>query len=733
MTAKSRTSKGKSSRKATDSGARALVIVESPTKVKSISRILRRGYQVRACMGHVRDLPQKEFGVDVEKDFEPVYVLLPGREKTIASLKMSSDKVAEVYLATDLDREGEAIAWHLKQALEIPDGKARRVTFHEITYAAVKRAFEEPRDISMDKVNAQQARRILDRIVGYQLSELLWKKVHKGLSAGRVQSVAVRLIAEREQEIGEFVAEEYWKIHARLRSEKEEQAQPFAAELARRDDKEIKLSVGKEARRVLAELEGETFRVKSVKAKETLWQPRPPLITSTLQQQASTRFRLAPSRTMRIAQELYEGVRLPGEGSVGLITYMRTDAVRVSPQAVKQVRSFIGENFPSEYLPEKPRYYRLGRRAQAAHEAIRPTDVSRTPESLKAHLGRQQFQIYKLVWDQFVASQMTPARFTDTDCHIAAGKYLFRAQGRKLLFEGYLKVTGYQQSKLEKLLPPSNEGEALSCLMLLARQLFSQPPPRYTEASLIKTLEAKGIGRPSTYAPIISTIQKRGYVNNKQGRLYATQLGMVVTDKLVTHFPRIMDLGFTSQMEAELDEVEEARMDWKQVLHDFYTPFSQELKAARELMSSASSAETSDVKCEFCDKPMVYLWIRRNRFLGCSGYPECKNLLPLNVKGEVVKPKPPKETDEVCVKCESKLVIRVGRFGKFLGCSRFPECDYTRSLEQAKKRSRSRETKIPCPRKGCGGKLVKRRGPRGSFYGCTNFPQCTYTAKKLPK
>jgi len=683
-------------------------------------------------MGHVRDLPEKEFGVDVEKDFEPVYVLLPGRKKVIASLKMSSDEAKEVYLATDLDREGEAIAWHLKQALEIPEEKTRRVIFHEITYPAVKQAFQQPGSISMDKVNAQQARRILDRIVGYQLSELLWQKVHKGLSAGRVQSVAVRLVVEREQEIEAFVPREYWKIHARLQSKKAGEEQPFTAELVKHDDSEVKLATGKQAREVLSALESESFRVQSAESKETLWQSRPPLITSTLQQQASIRFRLAPARTMRIAQELYEGIKLPEEGSVGLITYMRTDSVRVSPQAVKQVRTFIGENFPAEYLPEKPRYYRLARRAQAAHEAIRPTAVSRTPESLKAHLSRQQFQVYKLVWDYFVASQMTPARFLDTDCQIAAGSYVFRAQGRKLVFDGYLRVMGYDRSKLEKLLPPLVPEEELSCLLLIARQLFTEPPSRYTEASLIKTLEAKGIGRPSTYAPIISTIQKRGYASKQQGLLYATQLGMVVTDKLVTHFPKIMDPGFTSRMEEELDEVEEARLEWKQVLHDFYTPFSGELEAARELMSSVSSAQTSDRKCELCGRPMVYLWLRKKRFLGCSGYPECKNLLPLNARGEVVQPKPPEETGELCQKCGAKLVVRVGRFGKFVGCSRFPECDYTRSLEKPKKRARTRETQVPCPRKGCDGKLVKRRGPRGSFYGCTNFPRCTYTSNKLP-
>ena len=679
-----------------------LVIVESPTKARTISRFLGQGYSVRASVGHVRDLLRSRLSVDVEHDFAPTYRVPKEKKEIVGELQRLVAGASEVYLATDPDREGEAIAWHLMEATGIREEQARRVVFHEITEPAIAEAFAHPRGLDMDLVNAQQARRILDRLVGYKLSPLLWAKVRSRLSAGRVQSVAVRLVVEREREIQAFVPVEYWSISAELAKRVPFAERPtFIARLARIDGREVDLRDQPATQAVLEDLEGSVYVVTDVQRGQRQRRPAPPFTTSTLQQEASRRLGFPARRTMRVAQQLYEGLDIGPEGTVGLITYMRTDSVNVAQAAQAEARDYVVRRYGERFVPERPPVYRTRTKgAQEAHEAIRPTSVRREPEALKAYLDRDQYRLYELIWRRFVASQMAPALYDTMTVDVKAGKppqppagdvlsepeaatrdwrYLFRASGSSLRFPGFLAV--YEEARDEDTpaaeegppLPPVEKGEVVDLVRLIPEQHFTQPPPRYTEATLVKALEEYGIGRPSTYAPILSTIQERGYVARENRHLVPTDLGYIVNDLLVQHFPEVVDTGFTARMESDLDRIAEGSANWVEVLREFYGPFERRvLEAEREM-------------------PRVDLGVE--------------------------------ETGEVCEKCGHPMVVRHGRFGKFIGCSNFPACRNTRPYLI--------RLGVACPE--CGGELVERRTRRGrTFYGCARYPECGYTMWKRP-
>ena len=797
--------KGRSTRSRSGSGTssspsaagRNLVIVESPAKAKTINRYLGDDFIVSASMGHVRDLPTKTMGVDIEHDFAPTYEITADRRKIVAQLKKQAAGAAAVFLATDLDREGEAIAWHLAESLGVPAERIRRVVFNEITKSAIQEAFSHPRGIEINRVNAQQARRILDRIVGYQISPLLWRKVATGLSAGRVQSVAVRLIVDREREIEAFKTEEYWRIEAVfstrlteaaavadgwqtfLKQLDEKGAPPtrdaqqqwlsqrdaFWAELTHWRGSAVDLHDVAQSRQIIEALgitveeerrstderakgaardrvelrtrlyggEGSAlakFTVENLSTRQSTTRPPKPFNTASLQQAASTRLRFAASRTMRIAQDLYEGVNVPGEGSVGLITYMRTDSLNLSNEAITAARGFINDQFGPRYLPEKPNRYAAGGRAQEAHEAIRPTDVSRRPGDVRNSLSNDQYRLYELIWTRFVACQMTPAIWNVTDATIiadtAAGKAQFRAQGRQLVFDGFLKVAGLAERGEEQILPPLATAQPLAPVDIEALQKFTQPPPRYTEASLVKSLEAEGIGRPSTYASIISTIQDRGYVEQIDRRFYATDIGKKVTDKLVKHFPHVMDLRFTAHMEDQLDRVEEAQADWVSVLREFYGPFKENLdRAVEEMQHARAETEPSTYVCELCGKPMVYRWSKNGRYLACTGYPECKKTAPVDREGKKIEQK---IVPAACPVCSGDMIVRRSRFGPFLGCQKYPECKGTLPCDEQGnplKVMKDEEVTGECPK--CGGRMVVKRKGRRPFLGCERYPDCDGT------
>ncbi len=747
--------------------AKNLVIVESPAKAKTIQKYLGRDYAVKASMGHVRDLPKSKLGVDIENDFAPTYTALRDRAKTLKELRAAAKGAEAVYLAPDPDREGEAIAWHVAAALKLPASKIYRVTFNEITRRAVRQAFEHPRQIDMSKVNAQQARRILDRIVGYQLSPLLWKKVAKGLSAGRVQSVAVRLIVEREREIQAFEPEEFWRLIVQL-APQDEPAAKFEAELVEWAGQPFRPGNGEDANQVAAALQDAAYSVAGVEKKDQKGTPGPAFSTSLLQQAASTRLSFAARRTMRVAQQLYEGIDIGSEGSTGLITYMRTDSFRVAGEAVTACREMIGEAFGANYLPEKPRFYKSKKNAQEAHEAVRPTDVHRTPDRMKPYLTTEQYKLYDLIWRRFVASQMADARYEVTEVSVQAAEGRFAAKGRVCRFDGYTRIYGAPKEKDLQELPALQAGVGLDLLELTPSQHFTKPPARYSEASLVRTLEREGIGRPSTYAAIISTIQDRGYVKQEKRAFYATDLGMVVTDLLLAGFPRVMDVQFTSAMEEKLDSIEEDDRDWVKVLHEFYDVFKANLDRAAEQMEKVKGQEVEgevcpecgkpllqrwskfgaflgcsgypeckyikgdreqgetenlDLKCEKCGKPMTIKIGRRGKFIACTGYPECRNTMKLGADGKPVPP--PEPTDEVCEKCGSPMVIRTGQRGRFVACTGFPKCRNTKPLP----------TGVKCPKEGCDGELIYKRGKgrgRKGFFGCTKYPECDYTANELP-
>jgi DNA topoisomerase I len=645
-----------------------LVIVESPAKAKTIGKYLGKKYTVKASMGHVRDLPKSQLGVDVDHDFEPRYITIRGKGDVIKSLREAGKKAKRVFLAADPDREGEAIAWHLQNILEINPDEACRVVFHEITKDAVKNAFHEPRKLNMDLVNAQQTRRILDRLVGYRLSPLLWKKVKKGLSAGRVQSVAVRLIVDREIEIRAFMPEEYWTVDATSKIEKSK----LTARFYGYHDEKTALRNEEAVSELMQHVEGHSYEVVRVKKAERKRNPSPPFTTSSLQQEAARKLGFRAYKTMAVAQQLYEGLDLGKEGSVGLITYMRTDSTRISDTAKTEARIFIANKYGNDYMPEKPKEYQTKGSAQDAHEGIRPTSAERIPESIKSFLSKDQYRLYKLIWERFVASQMSQAILDTTTVDIRANDALFRATGSVLKFPGFmvLYTEGNDEGKGEeesKLLPPVEKGDILPEPVLKPEQHFTQPPSRYSESSLVKAMEELGIGRPSTYAPTIDTILKRGYVLLEQKRFIPTELGEIVVGLLVKNFDELIDVDFTAQMENELDGVEEGKTDWVALLAKFYTSFEQELTEAELNMEQIKLAdEESDVECEKCGRMMVYKTGRYGKFLACPGFPECRNTKPIV-----------KEAGVNCPKCGKPLLERKGKRRKtFYGCSGYPECDY---------------------------------------------------------
>ena len=711
--------------------AKSLVIVESPSKAKTINKFLGKNYKVEASVGHIIDLPKSKFGVNIEQGFKPQYIKIRGKEKVINHLKKMAAKAEMIYLATDPDREGEAIAYHIFTILDRGKKEVKRVEFNEITQNAIKLAFENPREIDMARVYSQQARRVLDRIVGYQVSPVLWKTIYRGLSAGRVQSVALRLICEREESIRQFVPEEYWTIKILVQGKPQV---PFWAKLVK-----IQTGIDKEALKINikteAEAVGHVERIRKAKlfiqnltirrVKKT---PLPPFITSTLQQAAARLLRYSTSRIMRIAQQLYEGVDIPGKDSVSLITYMRTDSTRISAEALQAARKLIQYEYGKDYLPEHPRHYRSKKSAQDAHEAIRPTYLSSEyePEKLKKHLSAEQFKLYDLIWKRFIACQMPEAQFDKTVVDIAGDEYLFRAEGETLVFDGYLRVYG---SALEKDNGDENDAvtipaglhknEVLFLLDLDSKQNFTKPPARFMESSLVKELDRLGIGRPSTYAQIIYTILARRYVEKKENKLWATELGETVNKILINNFPDIFNVSFTAEMEDELDKIAAHKLKYEEVMHNFYQPFTISLQKAhtqREQIKSELQEETNTI-CDVCGKPMIIRWGRNGRFMACSGYPECKNTRAINGQEE------PKVSNEVCEKCGSPMVYKIGRYGRFLACSNYPTCKNTKAIPLG----------IKCPKPGCQGDIIQRRSKKGRvFYGCSRYPECDFVSWDKP-
>jgi DNA topoisomerase-1 len=696
-----------------------LIIVESPAKARTLKRFLGDRYDVRASMGHVRDLPGKEMGVDVEAGFKPHYEVVESRRKTITDLRSAAKGEAEVILASDPDREGEAIAWHLSEVLKLRSPK--RIEFHEITSEAVRRALESPREIDMRLVNAQQARRVVDRLVGFRLSPFLWSKVQKGIGAGRVSSVALRLVCDREAEIRSFVPVESWTIDVELA--KLEAEQHFLARLNRpvngtadgTADVKFEVRTEAEANEIVRKLEGASYRVIGVEKKRRTKNSNAPYITSTLQQDASSRLRFAPRRTMRTAQQLYEGIELGDEGSTGLITYMRTDSARISAEAETKVKGFIKETHGDKYVGVA-RNVKASPGAQDAHEAIRPTDVNRTPESIRRYLNADQFKLYDLIWRRFVASRMAPAVYDQTQVEIEGGEYVFRVTGSVLAFDGFYKVWE-RDEKDEPDLPEVAEGEALNYHGLKPEQHFSQPPPRYSEATLIRELEQRGIGRPSTYAPIVETIKDHGYVELKERRLHPTRIGEAVNAIMVDHFKTISDDGYTATLEKRLDEVERGSEEWVPVVSDFYGPLQRMLSAAEEAMP----ADTDEV-CPLCHEGhLVQKASRFGPFMGCSRYPKCKFRRALTLNGEQAQPQ---LLDEACPVCGKPLQKRTGRYGDFVGCSGYPDCKY---IKKDAAQAEAKPTGEKCPQ--CGeGQLVERTGRYGPFVACSRYPECKYRA-----
>jgi DNA topoisomerase-1 len=729
--------------------AKNLVIVESPAKAKTINKYLGRDFKVKASMGHVRDLPKKRLGVDVKKGFDAEYEVLATRKKVLDELKDDAKDAEAIFLAADPDREGEAICWHLSEALGVrAKKKFRRVVFNEITKKAIEEAFKNPGAVDPKKVDAQQTRRILDRLVGYKVSPILWEKVRRGLSAGRVQSVALKLICDREREIKAFVTEEYWTAAALLEGK---EPPPFSANVLKRDGKNLEIGNAEEAGQVRSDLEKATFTVSSVQLKERRRYPVPPFITSKLQQEAVKKLRFSVKKTMQVAQRLYEGVELGTEGSVGLITYMRTDSTRISNDALSAVRDKITSTYGEDYIPEKPIFYKSKAGAQDAHEAIRPTYLEHDPDSIKKYLSKDEYALYRLIWNRFVASQMKPAVYDETVADIAAGRYLLRAKGSTLKFKGFLAV--YEETPDEKRetkaveepalgaddtspetttnpLPPLAQGDTLTLKKLDTDQHFTQPPPRFSEATLVKELEENGIGRPSTYASIIGTIEAREYMEKREGKLYPTELGFLVTDLLVQHFQDIMNVEYTAALEAELDEIEEGKDNLLNTLNQFWKKFEKDLKAAsREMKDVKRMEEQTDEVCEKCGKPMVIKWGRYGKFLACSGYPECKNTRQLAGGDGDGGPELAEDVaQEVCpLNAEhGVMVLKKGRYGPFLACSTYPECKGTRKLVRGAEGKltveRLQPLDEPCPE--CTKPLAWRRGRFGPFIACSDYPIC---------
>ena len=717
---------------------KALIIVESPAKTRTIKNYLGADYEVMASMGHVRDLPENGLGVDIEHAFAPEYVTIKDKIDTMSKLRKAAQQAETVYLATDPDREGEAIAWHLREALRLEG--AERIEFHEITKNAVLQALAHPRTLDMNRVNAQQARRVLDRLVGYQLSPLLWRKVRRGLSAGRVQSVAVKMVCDREREISAFISEEYWTIIVDVTPHGQPPT-PFSAKLIARDDQKIKLGNEDEARFAENYLRTASYRIREVKVSDQQRTPQPPFITSSLQQEASRAYGFSAKRTMALAQQLYEGLDMGGsEGHVGLITYMRTDSTRISKEAAEQAVQYILEHFGKEYVPKTARKLKAVKGSQDAHEAIRPTDVTRTPDVLAGHLNADQLKLYRLIWRRFLASQMASAVLEVMVVDVQAGPYTLRANGQRVKFPGYLALSPDRQES--EFLPPVHEGDPLDLLNLTTEQHFTQPPARYTEPTLIKALEARGIGRPSTYAPTISTILDRRYVFLEKKKFHPTGLGMVVTEQLEKHFSNVIDPDFTAYIEGELDDVESGSEDWVSLLEKFYTPFALALSTAADTMERIKVPEVAlEQTCPKCSKPLALKEGKFGRFVACTGFPDCDFTAPeeqffKEENGEATGEQP-EAPDVKCDVCGEPMVVRRSRRGPFLGCSKYPECTSTRpmpgSAEEAQsvtKKEPAQWTSVPCEK--CGRPMAIRMSKRGPFLGCSGFPRCR-SLKKMPE
>ncbi len=760
---------------------KSLVVVESPAKAKTISKYLGRKFVVKASVGHIKDLPKSRLGVDIENDFEPHYAIIPSKTKVVKELRAAAKGTEAIYLAADPDREGEAICQHLAEELSRGSKNVYRVLFHEITKNAIEEAFKKPGRINEHKVDAQMTRRILDRLVGYKISPLLWDKVRRGLSAGRVQTVALRMIVDREREIRAFNSEEYWNLAARLAGEL---PPDFVAKASALEGRKWKVTDGDTARAIVEELRSVPFQVTRIHRREKKRYPVPPFTTSKLQQEGARKLNFSVKKTMLLSQRLYEGVEIGQEGSVGLITYMRTDSTRSAESALQEVRVLIGEQFGQTYLPHHPIYYKSKKTAQEAHEAIRPTSVMRSPESLRSFLEPDLLRLYTLIWQRFVASQMNPAIFDQTDVTVEAGRVEFKAIGSVLKFAGFLSLyheekseepAGADESEAEGLLPELRENEVLQVKDLMPSQHFTQPPPRYNEASLVKALEARGIGRPSTYASILSTIQDREYVVKNEGRFHPSETGEVVVDLLVESFQDIFDYEYTARMEDHLDRIETGHEHWKDAMRDFYGRFSKRLATAEKEMRDLKAEEIpTDEICDKCGSKMVIKWGKFGRFLACSSYPECKNTRELpkaNTQDSEASP----QTEEVtCEKCGRPMVLKRGRFGEFMACSGYPECRNTKKIVKSQnsvqvkndipldekcpvcgknlavkhgrfgeytacsdypscKHIKQKTTGVKCPKESCGGEIIERRSRRGKiFYGCSHYPKCDFVLWNKP-
>jgi len=759
---------------------KSLLIVESPTKARTLNRYLGDRFDIRASVGHIKDLPENELGIDIEHGFAPYYQVIRGKEKVIKDLRKAAKEAEKIFLAPDPDREGEAIAWHIAEELRSLRKDIYRVLFNELTRNAIESSLKKPGELDQQKFEAQLARRLLDRLVGYQISPILWDKLRRGLSAGRVQSVALRLICEREAEILAFDSEEYWTIAALLEGEVEPQ---FEARLWRKGSEKIKISNQEEATELVSALEQVSYRVVKVEKKSRSRNPAPPFITSTLQQEAARKLRYTAQRTMAIAQRLYEGIELGKEGAVGLITYMRTDSTRIAKEAVADGRSWIQDNLGTEYLPKKAPVYPSRKGTQDAHEAIRPTAVFRTPEAMASYLKKEELALYELIWKRFVASQMSPAQLDQTVMQVAAGDFILRASGTVIRFPGFMQLyiegSDNGEAGLEEglKLPDLKEGSSLKLIELKPKQHFTQPPPRFTEASLIRELEEKGIGRPSTYASIMGVIQKKEYTKKEKGRFIPTELGMLVNDLLVANFPEVLNVAFTAQMEVKLDQVESGSQGWLQVIEEFYQRFHQSVERAQTEMTDVKRAGVpTDIDCEQCGKKMHIRWGKNGLFLSCSGYPDCKNSknFARDSKGKI-QAATEGEVKGKCELCNRDMVEKSGRFGTFLACTGYPECKNTRSLKDDGKEgkekaiqytdeicdkcggrfvvrksrlgvpflacenyprcrnTRSIGTGVACPQPTCEGELVERASKKGRrFYGCSRFPKCRFVSWSRP-
>jgi len=713
--------------------AQSVVIVESVAKTKTIKKFLGKKYQVLSSVGHLKDLPKRKLGVNIEDGFQPQYITIRGKGKILTELKKAAETADQVYIATDPDREGEAIAWHIFEEIKSKNNRIQRILFNEITERAVLEAIQNSQSIDIHKVEAQKARRVMDRLVGYQVSPILWQTLYRGLSAGRVQSVALRLIVEREREIKAFIPQEYWSITAQLQGKKTD---PFFSKLIKIKTKKVEIKNEAAAKTIVDDLKTKLFVVKDITKKEVLRKPAPPFTTSTLQQEAARRLGYTANKIMSLAQQLYEGIELGEEGSVGLITYMRTDSTRIAEEAIMAAREYIGDAYGWEYLPKQARIFKTKKSAQDAHEAIRPTSMKREPRKIKKHLTKDQYKLYELIWNRFIACQMSDAQLEQTTIDIIAGQrsnndmiedYLFRTTGSIIKFRGFLQAyddfqenggdsenNGEQQQKVPSEL---KIGELLKLLDLIPKQHFTKPPSRYTESSLVKELDNLDIGRPSTYALIISTLLARKYVEKVVRQLHPTELGFTVNDILIQNFPEIFNVRFTALMEEELDKIETKDKNFSDVMNDFYHPFSHALETINSKKDSIRESLIKDTEevCPECGKPLIIRWGRNGKFIGCSGYPDCRYTSPLE--------KERTETDEVCEKCGKPMVVKQGRYGRFLSCSGYPECKNNKPFSLG----------ISCPKEGCSGSIVERRSRRGKlFFGCSEYPNCNFASWYMP-